>query len=246
MLSQQELGQICRGYEISCPICGTSATHFRLKRDMARPAKTEGDGHPTTWKWGKPGFDSVDPKQFFKGVCGKCGFAGELEDAELRTAAKDAEKFKRDLVDSEVQLLVAGVTTDKGAKQSLLRRISAADPSVAPSPRFTWESASVCGVGSRWGRLRATACGWPGSTGRKTLSTPAWGRVAPPYSAGGDWLPPVRANRQRRRLQKAASFFRGAMQCLSIISDKSIIGGVVNRAREILEVSGRGRANSGR
>ena len=28
------------------------------------------------------------------------------------------------------------------------------------------------------------------------------------------------------------------MQCLSIIFDKSIIGGVVNRVREILEVSG--------
>ena len=72
MLTEQELTQICRAYEIPCPICGTSATHFRLKRDMARPAKTEGDGHPLTWKWGKPGFDSVDPKQFFMGVCGKC------------------------------------------------------------------------------------------------------------------------------------------------------------------------------
>ena len=43
--------------------------------------------------------------------------------------------------------------------------------------------------------------------------------------------------------KKAASFFSGTMQkCLSIISDKTIVGGLVNRAREMLETSGeRGR-----
>ena len=43
--------------------------------------------------------------------------------------------------------------------------------------------------------------------------------------------------------KKAASFFSGTMQkCLSIISDKTIVGGLVNRAREMLEASGeRGR-----
>ena len=64
MLSEQELQQICRAYEIVCPVCDTSNSYHRLKRDIARPATTEGDGHPTKWKWAKPGFDSVDPKWF--------------------------------------------------------------------------------------------------------------------------------------------------------------------------------------
>jgi len=43
--------------------------------------------------------------------------------------------------------------------------------------------------------------------------------------------------------KKASSFFSGAIQqCLGILSDKSIIGGAVNRAREMLEKAGeRGR-----
>ena len=43
--------------------------------------------------------------------------------------------------------------------------------------------------------------------------------------------------------KKAASFFSGTMQqCLSILSDKSIAGGLVNRSREMLEIVGeRGR-----
>ena len=144
MLTEQELAQICRAYEIACPICGTSATHFRLKRDMARPAKTEGDGHPIAWKWGKPGFDSVDPKQFFMGACGKCGFAGELEDADFRNAGKDAETFKRSLLESGVQLLVAGVASGRGAAQSLLKRISASDPFGSTIAKFHLGIFSQC------------------------------------------------------------------------------------------------------
>ena len=43
--------------------------------------------------------------------------------------------------------------------------------------------------------------------------------------------------------KKAATFFSGTMQqCLSIISDKTIVGGLVNRAKEMLETAGeRGR-----
>ena len=43
--------------------------------------------------------------------------------------------------------------------------------------------------------------------------------------------------------KKAASFFSGTMQkCLSILSDKSLVGGLVNRSREMLEIVGeRGR-----
>ena len=51
---------------------------------MARGVETEGDGHPLTYKWGKPGFDSIDPLQFFLGVCQKCRFTGDLNDAEFR------------------------------------------------------------------------------------------------------------------------------------------------------------------
>ena len=72
MLSEQEKLQICRSYTLVCPICETQNPFFRLKRDIVRAAKAEGDGHALEYKWGKPGFDSVDPLQFYWGVCAKC------------------------------------------------------------------------------------------------------------------------------------------------------------------------------
>ena len=47
--------------------------------------------------------------------------------------------------------------------------------------------------------------------------------------------------------KKAAAYFGGTMQkCLSIVNDKSVVGGAVNRAKEILELAGeRGRALRG-
>ncbi len=47
--------------------------------------------------------------------------------------------------------------------------------------------------------------------------------------------------------KKAAAYFSGTMQkCLSIVNDKSVVGGAVNRAKEILELAGeRGRALRG-
>ncbi len=66
---------------------------------------------------------------------------------------------------------------------------------------------------------------------RNPQRSQARGRVAPPYSAGGDWLTPVRAN--PKATTKGGFLLQRSHRCLSIISDKSIIGGVVNRAREI-------------
>ena len=45
---------------------------FRLKRDIVNSAKQEGDGHALAYKWGKPGFDEVNPLDFYWGVCQKC------------------------------------------------------------------------------------------------------------------------------------------------------------------------------
>ena len=271
---------------------------------MARPAKTEGDGHPISWKWGKPGFDSVDPKQFFMGVCGKCGFAGELEDADFRTAGKDPEHFKRTLIDSGVQLMVAGVTTGKGAAQSLLKRISPTDPFGSAIAKFhlgifsqclrmritvgtiaryylrlAWlyrESATyyegtdvaafaegLAKVGSRWRKELPDHSEYPASPGLALDEVQALKFSRAYFQRNYETLKEAKLEEELRlrlllaeigfRLyeltdddvdyKKAASFFSGAMQkCLSIISDKSIVGGVVNRAREVLEVSGeRGR-----
>mgnify|MGYP006997621192 CR=1 FL=1 len=73
MLSDQDLEQICRVYKIICPVCQSEADFHRLKRDMARAVKTAGDGYPLVYKWQKPGFDSVDPKQFFMAACSMLG-----------------------------------------------------------------------------------------------------------------------------------------------------------------------------
>ena len=94
MLSEQELLQICSRYELACPVCETKNDYFRLKRDMARGVETEGDGHPLTYKWGKPGFDSIDPLQFFWGVCQKCRFTGDLNDAEFRQADRMIKEYR--------------------------------------------------------------------------------------------------------------------------------------------------------
>ncbi|MFC1526899.1 DUF2225 domain-containing protein [Candidatus Latescibacterota bacterium] len=113
MLTEQELQQICRTYEITCPVCATEASHYRLKRDMARARKSEGDGHPTEWKWQKAGFDSVDPKQFFMAVCPKCGFSGEIDDADFRTCGTNAT-YKKDFQEAGFQLLKGGVGDRQG------------------------------------------------------------------------------------------------------------------------------------
>ena len=103
MLSEEELTQICRKYAIPCPFCETENEYHRLKRDMARAAKMEGDGHPLTYKWKTPGFDSVDPLQFFMGACGSCGFTGELDDADYRRAGKAPDLFRRDFGEAAIQ-----------------------------------------------------------------------------------------------------------------------------------------------
>ena len=101
---------------------------IRLKRDMARPAKSEGDGHPLTWRWGKSGFDSVDPKQFVFGVCQKCFYAGELEDADFRKSGDAPDKFKDALSAEAVQQMMTWSSTGKGITQSLGKRIKEEDP----------------------------------------------------------------------------------------------------------------------
>jgi len=124
MLSEQELQQICRAYEVSCPVCSTQTPHYRLKPDMARPGKTEGDGHPLTWRWGKPGFDTVDPKQLFMAVCPRCGFAGEIDDADFRTCGKNPE-YGLNFDEAGFQVLKNGMSSGKAAAQSLLSTLTA-------------------------------------------------------------------------------------------------------------------------
>ena len=123
MLSEQEIQQICRKYDIVCPICGVSNTFNRLKRDIFRATETEGDGHPIKWRWAKSGFDSVDPKTFFFGTCKNCSFTGELEDAEFRTASRNPDLFKAKFNQGELLQLVNRTTTGKGVAQDLGRRV---------------------------------------------------------------------------------------------------------------------------
>ena len=119
MLTEQEIQQICRKYSITCAICSTPNEYYRLKRDMARSGKMEGDGHPLTWNWSKPGFGSIDPKQFFFGVCQKCCYAGDLDDADFRKSGDNAEHFKNSFMPDAVQQMVTWSATAKGITQSI-------------------------------------------------------------------------------------------------------------------------------
>ena len=303
MLSEQELQQICRAYPITCPACGTENTHYRLKRDMARARDQEGDGHPTAYRWQKAGFETVDPLQFHMGTCAKCGFTGEVDDADYRTCGNNPA-YGNEFREDGLQALKSAASTGKGAAQSLLKRISDDDPLGSNIAKFHLAILTQClrkrpvaGQIARYylrigwlyrdhERYYADADVEAFST-RLTKARGRWKRDLPeskehpvtPDLATNE----VEALRQSRAFfernyetlqkagveeelrlrlllaeigsrlyeltsdaddyKKAASFFSGTMQqCLKIISDKSIVGGMVNRAREMLEKSGeRGR-----
>ncbi|MGY8824880.1 MAG: DUF2225 domain-containing protein [Candidatus Latescibacterota bacterium] len=304
MLSEQEKIQICRSYNLTCPICETQNPFFRLKRDMVRAAKAEGDGHALENKWDKPGFDSVDPLQFYWGVCSKCRFTGELDDAEFRQAERMVREFRASLHSEGLRNLLTSVPTGKGIAQALGKRLEDAEPLVVVVAQFH------LGIYSQCLRLKLV----PGNLARYYLRL-AWlyrdaskfypesdlekvvGKFQKLKKRFTDELPehkdyPIvpglalnevdalrfsRACFERNyetlreakpddelRLRlllaeigyrlyeltnleadylKASIFFSGIIQkCLSIMSDKSIVGGAINRAKGMLESAGeRGR-----
>lgn len=303
-LSEQELLQICRKYEITCTVCGTPNAFFRLKPDICRPGNQEGDGHPRVWRWNKPGFDTVDPKQLFWGICKKCRFAGELDDADFRTCDKDPDAYKAQFSSPGLERLVSGSLSDKTAVQALGKLIAPNDLFASAIAQFHLGIFSHC--------LRHEIS--PGSMARYYLRLAWVYRDQETYYAGANtaalkqqltqlktrWeaelprqkeypVPPGLALDEAGALQfsrayfqrnyetlresstddelrlryllaeigfriywltnteedyrKGLSFFSGAMQqCMTIINDKSISGGIVNKARGMLETTGeRGR-----
>jgi len=298
-LNEKELLQICRKYEFACPVCEARNAFFRLKPDICRPGDQEGDGHPRTWRWSKPGFDSLDPKQFFWGVCQKCRFAGELDDAEFRAAEKDPEGFKNLHASSALDRLVAGSLSGKSAVQALGKLINPKEPFVTVLAQFHLGIFSHC--------LRQRIA--PGNLARYYLRLAWIYRDLEAYYAGtnlagvrkqlegieGRWnaeLPKhkdypqmpelvadeigalrlsrvyfqrnyetLRESGQEAELRlrgllaeiacriylltnieedykTALSFFSGVMQqCQAIVNDKSIVGGIVNKARGVLDTA---------
>ena len=298
-LNEKELLQICRKYEFPCPVCEARNTFFRLKPDICRPGDQEGDGHPRAWRWTKPGFDSLDPKQLFWGICQKCRFAGELDDADFRAAEKDPEGFKGQYNSSALDRLVAGSLAGKSAVQALGKIINAKDPFATVIAQFHLGIYSHC--------LRQRIA--PGSLARYYLRLAWIYRDLEAYYTGASlegvkkqlaaiedrWnteLPKHKDYPQAPELVKeevaalrlsrayfqrnyetlkesgqegelrlrgllaeiafriysltsteedyktALSFFSGVMQqCQSIVNDKSITGGIVNKARGVLDVA---------
>jgi diguanylate cyclase (GGDEF)-like protein len=300
MLSDQELQQICRVYKITCPVCLSEADFHRLKRDMARAVKTDGDGYPLTYKWQKPGFDSVDPKQFFMGVCGKCGFAGELDDADFRQAGQKPDVYRRDFGEDWLNHFKETATLGKGGAQSLLKRVAHSDPllnviaklqlgilsqccrrKVMAGPiaryylRIAWLfrdrdrfypdsdpeeiTVSLRKCRSRWNKDLPDHKDYPIQPTVVVDEIEALRMARAFFERNYETLKEAKLEDELRlrhllaeigfRLyelssdeedyRKASTFFSGTMQqCLGIISDKSIVGGIVNRARGILEVVG--------
>ena len=304
MLSDQELEQICRVYKIICPVCQSEADFHRLKRDMARAVKTAGDGYPLVYKWQKPGFDSVDPKQFFMAACSKCGFAGELDDEKYRQAGKAPDAYRMDFEENWLNQFKDGAAAGRGAAQSLLKRVADSDAllsviaqvhlgilsqcsrkRVSPGPvaryylRIAWlfrdqerfypdSDLEAIGAGlrkcrSRWKEEIPEQSDYPAQPAvvldeigalrmarvffernyetLKTAGVEDELRLRYLLAEIGFRLYELSDNAEDHK--KAASFFSGTMQqCLSILSDKSIAGGLVNRSREMLEIVGeRGR-----
>ena len=144
MLNEQEILQICSKYELVCAICETKNVHFRLKRDMARPSETEGDGHPLQYKWRQAGFESVDPLQFFWGVCQKCRFAGDMGDPEFRQAERNIKEFRATLQTEGLRQVLTNVATGKGIAQALGKRLDDEDILVQAIAKFHLGIFSQC------------------------------------------------------------------------------------------------------
>ena len=298
-LSEKELLQICRKYEFACPVCEARNTFYRLKPDICRPGDQEGDGHPRAWRWTKPGFDSLDPKQLFWGICQKCRFAGELDDADFRVAEKDPEGFKAQYNSSALDRLVAGSLAGKSAVQALGKMIGPKDPFLSVIAHFHLGIYSHClrqptAAGSLaryylrlawiYRDLEAFYTGASLEGVRKQLATvdERWNAELPKnkdYPQAPELVKDevsalrlsrtyfqrnyetLRESGQEAELRlrgllaeiafriysltgieedykTALSFFSGVMQqCQSIVNDKSITGGVVNKARGVLDVA---------
>ena len=308
MLNEQEILQICSIYELVCPICETKNVHFRLKRDMARPSETEGDGHPLQYKWRQAGFESVDPLQFFWGVCQKCRFAGDMGDPEFRQAERKVKEFRATLQAEGLRQVFTNVATGKGIAQALGKRLDDEDILVQAIAKFHLGIFSQClRVDLSPGNIARfyLRIGWLFRDQEKYYSNSdlevvegkfvklrkRWTGELPDHKdyplVPGLALNEVEALRYSRvyfernyetlkeakfedelrlslllaeigyRLyeltddaedyKKAAAYFSGTMQkCLSIVNDKSVVGGAVNRAKENLELAGeRGRALRG-
>tara|TARA_B100000686_G_C16765252_1_gene961339 strand:+ start:69 stop:1832 length:1764 start_codon:yes stop_codon:yes gene_type:complete len=304
MLKDQELLQICRSYEITCAFCATKNQFYRFKRDMVRPVKTEGDGHPLSWKWAKSGFEKIDPKQFFLSVCNNCGYTGEIDDAGFRKSGDAPEMYKKDFSSEAVMAFVRGSSTGKGIAQSLINSVNSEAPFGSAVSKFhlavyshTLRNRIIPGsiaryylrlawlfrdknifyadepienfveslnkLRARWKHELPQHKDYPTAPTIVTdeisalrLSRSYFERNYETLSSAG-----VEDELRLRYLlaelgyrlyeltddaadyKKAASFFSGLMQqCLGIISDKSLVGGIVNKSREMLEKSGeRGR-----
>ncbi len=298
-LSEKELLQICRKYEFPCPICEANNAFFRLKPDVCRPGKQENDGHPQVWKWAKPGFDSLDPKQFFWGICQKCRFAGELDDPEFRAAEKDPEGFKGQYASSALDRLVAGTLAGKSAVQALGKMINPKEAFGTVLAHFHLGIFSHClrqriapgNLARYYLRLawlyRDLEAFYPGANvagARKQLEAieDRWNAELPKHKDYPQFPEIVKDEIAALRLSRvffqrnyetlresgqeaelrlrgllaeiayriylltnieedyktALSFFSGVMQqCQAIVNDKSIVGGIVNKARGVLDTA---------
>lgn len=304
MLNEEEKIQICRQYTLQCGVCEAENTFYRLKRDIVNPAKREGDGHALVYKWGKPGFDGINPLDFFWGVCQKCSFTGELNDAKFRQAERNIKDFKKGIHPEGMRNLLTGLSTGSGMGQALSKRLGDADPLVVivakfhlgiysqcllqkPTPgniaryylRLAWvyrdvekfyPNSTFEKMAAKFVRLRTRfklelpkQKDYPVVPGIALTEEDALRFARSFFERNYETLREAKVEDELRlryllaeigfRLyelsngqedfKKAASYFSSAMEeCLSIVSDKSIVGGAVNRAKEMLQKAGeRGR-----
>ena len=304
MLNDEEKLQICRKYALKCGICETENTYFRLKRDIVNSAKQEGDGHALAYKWGKPGFDEVNPLDFYWGVCQKCSYAGELDDAGFRQAERNIKQYREGIHPDGMRSLLTGISTGSGMGQALSKRLGDADPLVVVVAQFHLGIYSQClrqkplpgNLARYYLRLawiyRDAEKFYPNSSiaqmSAKFTKLSTRFKMELPKQKDYPVIPEIALTEEdalrfarsffernyetlreakvedelRLRFllaeigyrlyelsnapddfKKAAAYFSGTMQqCLSIVSDKSIVGGAVNRAKEMLEKAGeRGR-----
>ncbi|HCR16465.1 MAG TPA: hypothetical protein DIU35_03195, partial [Candidatus Latescibacteria bacterium] len=223
-------------YTIVCPACNCENKFPRLKRDIYRTRNTEPDGHPLEVKWMvKSEFPEwLTPLNFFWGVCERCFYTGQLDDADFRQWEKNSKKFLGMYHDGLLDNLAAQADTGQGPMKAIIKGLVPEDPFGTAIAQFYLGIFSEClktapiagNIARFYLRIAWLYRDAPGilqqfaaNTGIKEVleeAGPIWDKELPPNSSYP--LPPGVATNEVGALRYAMAYFEWNFRSLSSAS----------------------------